>query len=105
MKTDPEFNPELRPAPRLEKYRHVVNSEEEAIELVKEFWRAMPHGNLLTLPRDEKGWMGELTAGDRTKIAPSKFPNERGKWTITFRGNHQDLTSEAVEWLKKKGFQ
>jgi hypothetical protein len=104
MKTNSEFNSERREAPRLERYKHLVNSEEEAIALVKEFWQAMPHGDALTFPGDEKGWMAELTAGDRTKIAPGKFRGETGKWVVTFQGNHQDLTKEAVEWLMKKGF-
>ena len=85
------------------KVLHLVASMEEAIELVKEFWQAMPHGRDLTFPKEAEGWQEELTMGDRTKIRKGVLPKEKGKWVVMFQGNNQPLTKEAVAWLKEKG--
>lgn len=84
----------------LEKCVHYADTKDEAIDLVKEFWTTMPHGNLLTFPIEREEWTQELTAGDRTYIR-----RMGDKWRILFCGNTGNyLTDEAVEWLKKKGF-
>ena len=84
-----------------------VSSKEEATELVKEFWSAMPHGKqLLEEVTQNLGddWTQELTQGDRTRIVEGKRfpPEDRGKWLVHFRGNHQPLSQEATQWLKDK---
>ncbi len=83
-----------------------LNSEAEAIALVKEFWKAMPHQNGLTMPQedDAEGWMSELTAGDRTRISKGVLPADKGRWVVMVMGNNQPLTREAESWLRGKGF-
>lgn len=84
-----------------------TSSKEEAVEIVKEFWQAMPHGVDLTKPsneNDEIDWTQELTMGDRTKISRGLLPNEKNKWLVQISGNHQPLSPQATEWLMKKGY-
>lgn len=82
-----------------------LNSEAEAIALVKEFWKAMPHKDGLTMPQEDdiEGWMSELTAGDRTRISKGVLPADKGKWVVMVMGNNQSLTREAESWLRGNG--
>ncbi len=85
--------------------RFVVNSQEEAEALVREFWEAMPHGRDLVGQMETQGdvdWSQQLTFGDRTQIKKGRR-EEQGKWIITFQGNHQPLSEKAIDWLKGKG--
>ncbi len=95
-------SPEKKEVPILQRCTHLVDSQEEGISLVKEFWQAMPHGNILTFPKNEEGWTKELTAGDRTRILPGRISEQRGKWLVIFQGNNQPLTKEAIRWLMDK---
>lgn len=90
-----------------EKVRIIVPSIEAGVEIVKEFWRAMPHGTDLTRGLREdvmEDWTQELTMGDRTIVIKGMFPNEKGKFVAHILGNNQPLSSEAVSWLKGKGY-
>ena len=80
------------------------DSREDAIEIVKEFWEAMPDGKDIIHSVEITGndWTQELTMGDRTKIIKGVIPNERGKWFVIFGGNHQPLSENAVNWLRTK---
>lgn len=97
---DPEFK-EFRP---IEQVSYTVTTKEEAIEIVKQFWKAMPHGHdLVSSIRDDSEWLNELTVGDRTTVRKGLPPHNLGKWAIGFRGNNQALSNEAISWLKGKG--
>ncbi len=82
------------------------DSRDEAVEIVKAFWRAMPHAVDLTLPSedDREGWASELTAGDRTRVSQGFMPRDKDKWILSISGNHQPLTPEAEAWLKERGY-
>ena len=76
-----------------------VESKEGAEQLVKEFWSAMSHG------QDFSGidnWSQELTMGDRTSVRKA-MRDKTGKYIVIFKGNHQPLSMEALNWLKGKG--
>ncbi len=79
--------------------RIFCDSREEAVRMVQEFWRAMPHAETLPEENDIDGWCSELTAGDRTRVVSAGF-HHPGKWIASFQGNHRLLTREAEGWLK-----
>lgn len=81
--------------------RIFCDSREEAVEIVKAFWRAMPHAETLPEENDVDGWCSDLTAGDRTRVVSAGF-HHPGKWIASFQGNHMALTREAETWLKEK---
>lgn len=101
-----EPNPEIgkEKIPLTEQVRILVDTEDEATQIIKDFWAAMPHGNDLTQPTTNEGWRAELTMGDRTLASPGKLRNERGRWVVVIRGNHQYLTEDATRWLVVHGF-
>lgn len=88
--------------------RIIVSSREEAVKIVQEFWRAMRHGKPIVNQLDQKGaqanWEATLTIGDRTSISEGRPPDEEGKWVVYIRGNGTPLSSEAISWLKCKGY-
>lgn len=81
--------------------RIFCDSREEAVRMVQEFWRAMPHAETLPPDDDIDEWCKELTAGDRTRVTSAPY-HHPGKWIASFQGNHQSLTREAEDWLKRK---
>jgi hypothetical protein len=82
----------------------VFDTKEEAEALVKEFWEAMSFGKQIIDSVKNLGddWSQELTMGDRTTVSKGGRDN-RGKFIVNFRGNHQPLSAEAGTWLKEKG--
>jgi hypothetical protein len=83
----------------------ILNSKEEAIELVKEFWHRMPDGEeviKLVEKSVDKDWGQQLTYGDRTQIMEGRLRDEKGKWVVLFTGNHEPLSYEALIWLRSK---
>ena len=79
------------------------DSKEKAIELVKEFWKAMPHGrDLIPESEEDSYWVQELTMGDRTMVRDGVLHQKKGKWIVLFLGNHNPLSPEAVAWLRIK---
>lgn len=91
----------------IERLAVVVDSKEEAIQLVRDFWNVMPHGNdvVRTVAHSGEDWTQELTAGDRTRILDGSLsaPRHPGKWNVIFRGNSQPISKEAIAWLQGKG--
>jgi hypothetical protein len=79
-----------------------VETPEEGIKLIKDFWSKMPHGRDLTLPKytDPIDYWRELTMGDRTNLM-----KRSGVWRVGFMPNTDNvLSNEAMEWLQQKGF-
>ena len=86
-----------------EKLSRSCDTEEEARQLVREFWEAMPHGQQFTDSSRDIDWSEELTMGDRTKVIKCRVGKDRGKWLAIFSGNHQSLTPDAENWLRQRG--
>ena len=82
----------------------IFDTKEEAESLVKEFWENMSFGKqIIDSVKNMNGdWSQELTMGDRTTVSKGGRDN-KGKWIVNFRGNHQPLSAEAGAWLKEKG--
>ena len=102
----PDHGPENKKLPNQEqepeRVMRYLGSLPEVIALIREFWNAMPHGNvpnLLPTSIDPGEWR-EITVGDRTML----FKTPRG-WRVTFIPNTGNaFTKEAIAWLKGKGF-
>lgn len=105
----PRFSPEQeknKENEAKEKVTVVFGSKEEALQAVKEFWAAMPHAQSLNVHDMEnlETYAQELTAGDRTTVTRAVGRGMQGKFQVIFRGNHQPLSDEALNWLQKKGY-
>lgn len=89
-KYGPEFNPE-----RIGFVEVEIKTAEEAIALIKEFWKEMN----MDAPwlRDKDYLLEEITSGDRTYAK-----EKNGMWVVYFTGNWNPLSNKAYKWLKAK---
>jgi hypothetical protein len=74
----------------------MFDTKDEAIQAVKDFWAGVPHGQNIS---GVKNWGVEITMSDRTSVS-----KEDGRWQVYFRGNHENLSTEAVKYLRNKGY-
>lgn len=74
----------------------LFDTEEEALQAVKDFWAGVPHGKHVNNIKD---WSVTVTMSDRTSVS-----KEDGKWQVYFRGNHMNLSTDAVKYLRNKGY-
>jgi len=102
------MNPEQRDDISREHVIIKVDTKEVAVALVKDFWRnhSAAVSRAITLPDDSSSdeWTQELTAGDRTSIKQGRLPADKGQWFVYVSGNHQQLSDEAEDWLRGKGY-
>jgi hypothetical protein len=84
----------------VERVSSVVDNKKEAENLIKEFWESVTPSSELERIED---WSEEITFGDRTFAQIIRRGEDKGKWQIDFRGNHQPLSDKAIEWLRDKG--